>query len=112
MRSVTCRLACRTHRRRCTAAELGAEPSPSPAAALMLMSGLVGTSMLIFSSLDSEWSLKETLRVLTGLGGTTRKGMPAKVAIESAASRSSVEKLRRLWEGDMLGVGWITLISI
>ena len=32
---------------------------------------------LRFSVLDDwEWSLKETLRTLTGLGGTIRKGIP------------------------------------
>ena len=122
---------------------------------LMLISGLLGGNWanikrsqgnsthlgrvvtLRFSVLDWEWSLKETLRTLTGLGGTIRNGipewviflsalfsdfylsfvffiwyLPAKVLLESIPSRSSAEKLRRLWVGDMLGVGWITLISI
>ena len=38
--------------------------------------------------------------------------LPAKVLLESIPSRSSAEKLLRLWVGDMLGVGWITLMSI
>ena len=79
---------------------------------------------------DWEWSLKETLRTLTGLGGTIRKGipdqeffvsffcidyfeyLPAKVLLDSTPSLSSAEKLLRLCVGDMLGVGWITLMSI
>ena len=86
----------------------------------MLISGLfwLFSDMLIASSVDSslsiELSLKDTLRTLTGLGGTIRKGMPAKLSPKAGVSRSfeSPLILRKLWEGEIVGVGCITLISI
>ena len=53
----------------------------SAAAPVIDISGLISARLIISSSssaLSIEVSLKDTLRIRTGLGGTIRKGMPAK----------------------------------
>ena len=70
------------------------------------------------SSLSSEVSLKDTRLILTGLGGTIKKGIPENFSlspptlISASKSLESALKLLRLCEGEMLGVGCITLISM
>ena len=88
-------------------------------ASVMAISGAVVSTMLINSSssslLSMEVSLNDTRRILTGLGGTIRKGIPAKFSLTFASGSKSLESpliLRKLWEGDIFGVGWITLMSI
>ena len=86
----------------------------------MLISGDNSITLRVSScsSLSIEVSLKDTRLILTGLGGTIKKGIPAKFSltplplISASKSLDSAPMLLRLCEGEMLGVGCITLISI
>ena len=87
----------------------------------MLISGDSSVTLRVSSgsSLSIEVSLKDTRLILTGLGGTIKKGIPAKFSLtpgpllmSASTSLDSAPMLLRLCEGEMFGVGCITLISI